>query len=88
MAKSFNLSIITPDKIAYEGKAVSLVVPAALGYLGVLADHRPLIANVVSGKITLTEESGKTLTFHYKDKGFLEVLKNNVTLLLNSANIS
>jgi F-type H+-transporting ATPase subunit epsilon len=83
MAKSFNLSIITPDKIAYEGKAVSLVVPAALGYLGVLADHRPLVSNIVNGKITLTEGSGKMLTFHCKSKGFLEVLKNNVTIILN-----
>ena len=83
MAKSFNLSIITPDKITYEGKVVSLVVPAALGYLGVLADHRPLISNMVSGKITLTEESGKILAFHCKGKGFLEVLKNNATIILN-----
>ena len=83
MAKSFNLNIIKPDKIIYEGKVISLVVPAALGYLGVLANHAPLIANLISGKIIIREESGKEVIFHSKSKGFLEVLKNNVTMILN-----
>ncbi len=85
MAKLFNLEIITPDKLIYQGEVVSLVAPAELGYLGVLADHAPLIANTVSGKITLRDRSGKSKAFVAKAGGFLRVLKNNATLILESA---
>ena len=84
MAKLFDLTIITPDEIVYEGKALSLVAPCALGYLGVLGDHAPLIANMKAGKITLKEESGKSIAFDSASNGFLQVLKNNVTIILNS----
>ena len=84
MAKLFDLTIITPDEIVYEGKALSLVAPCALGYLGVLGDHAPLIANMKAGKITLKEESGKSIAFDSASNGFLQVLKNNVTIILNN----
>lgn len=64
----------------YKGRIVSLVAPAELGYLGVLADHAPLIANIVRGKITVKEETGKSITLYSKERGFLQVLRNNVTL--------
>ncbi len=83
MPKPFNLIIISPDKIEYEGKVISAVVPAALGYLGILANHAPLAANLASGKIILQEESGERKIFYHKSKGFLEILKNNVTIILN-----
>ena len=82
MAKSFDLNIITPDEIVYEGKITSLVAPCALGYLGVLGNHAPLIANMKSGKITLKEESGKTIIFNSETKGFLQVLRNKVLIIL------
>jgi len=82
MAKLFNLSIIAPDKTIYEGKVSSLVVPAKLGYLGVLADHAPIIASLTSGRITLREDSLAPKVFHHHGGGFLEVSKNNATVLL------
>jgi F-type H+-transporting ATPase subunit epsilon len=85
MAKIFNLEIIAPGKLIYKGEVVSLVVPAELGYLGVLADHAPLIANIVRGKITLRDTSENRMTFDTKTRGFLQVLKNDVTLILEDA---
>lgn len=83
MAKVFRLCVITPTETLYEGNVVSLVVPAALGFLGVLADHAPLIASLVGGKITFREESGDTQVLRHNGKGFLEVLENNVNVILN-----
>ena len=83
MAKLFNLSIITPAKTIYEGRISSLTVNAKLGYLGVLADHAPIIAGLASGKIVLREDSLPPKVFHYKSGGFLEVFKNNATVLLD-----
>ena len=83
MAKSFDISIATPTKVLYEGSIESLVAPSAFGYLGVLADHAPLASKLTSGRIIMRERSGKTLILDCEGKGFLEVLKNTVTILLN-----
>lgn len=82
MAKKFKLSIVTPERIIYEGSAVSLIVPAALGYLGVLANHAPLVASLRSGKIIFRNETEKSQTFNYQGAGIIEVLENNVNILL------
>ena len=82
MDKTFQVGIYSSDKIIYEGQAVSLVVPCQSGYLGILADHSPLAAKLVSGKITLRLPGGKTNAIDSALGGFLEVLKNKVTLLL------
>ena len=88
MAKLFNLSIITSDKTLYEGRVSSLIAPSKLGYLGVLADHAPLIATLASGKITLREDSNEQKVFDSKGGGLLEIMKNNVTILLISLPIA
>ena len=84
MAKSFNIKIITPAKMVYEGDIVSLIAPSELGYVGILADHAPFIASLVKGKIILREASDKTTTFNLQETGFMEVLKNNVTIFLKN----
>ncbi|MFA5146439.1 MAG: F0F1 ATP synthase subunit epsilon [Candidatus Omnitrophota bacterium] len=84
MVKAFDLSIMTPDKMIYEGKTVSLVVPSESGYIGVLANHAPLVTNLSAGTITVRSDSGVRLSFRAPDKGFLEVLKNNATIFLNT----
>ncbi len=82
--KTFKVSVITPQRIVYEGQASSLIAPAELGYLGVLADHAPLIANLVPGKITIRGPSDRTKIFNSAGKGIIEVLENNVSLLIDS----
>ena len=84
MGKLFQVNILTPEKKVFAGEVTSLVVPAALGYLGILADHAPLIANLTAGKIIFKKEAGTQAVIYNKGKGFLEVLKNKVTLLLDS----
>lgn len=83
MGKNFNLTIVTPEKIAYQGAAMSLVAPCENGYLGVLADHAPLAANTKDGKITIKEPSGAKVSFLCRGTGFLEVLKNNVSIVVD-----
>ncbi len=84
MKKNFHVSMLTEDRTVYEGEAVSLVVPAELGLLGVLADHAPLVAHLVPGKIVLEKDgSAQPLVFYSEGKGFLEVSKNKATLLLD-----
>ncbi len=83
MTHTFTLNIVTPSKVIHEGQSSSLVAPSELGYLGVLVDHAPLVTNVVSGRITTRDPSGKNIQWDYQGTGFLEVLNNTVTLLLD-----
>ena len=80
--KSFHLEIITPDEQVYSGRVTSLVAPCAEGYLGVLKDHAPLLALAVDGKITFRKDTGETTVLNNKSTGFLEVNKNQVSLIL------
>ena len=82
MAKTFQVGIYSSDKVIYEGKAVSLIAPSVLGFLGILADHAPLVAKLSSGKITIRTGQGNTSVIDSSPGGFLEVLQNQVTLLL------
>ncbi len=81
----FKINIATPEKTLYEGEISSLIAPGELGYFGVLVDHAPLIANLVPGKITIKGGDVKPTIFNCKSTGILEVLKNNVNILVDSA---
>lgn len=77
----FRIDIVSPAGLLYSAEAASLVVPAELGYLGVLTNHAPLIARLTRGKITVRENSGQQKVFACQS-GFMEVLKNSVTLIV------
>lgn len=85
MDHSFSLTIVTPEATVFDGKAVSLIAPCALGYLGVLAHHAPMVAKVVKGKITVKKGPRDEEIIQSKGGGFLEVMENNVTILLDTA---
>jgi F-type H+-transporting ATPase subunit epsilon len=82
MAKTFQVGIYSADKIIYEGPAVSLVAPSALGSLGILADHAPLVAKLLSGKITIRTLEGSRNVIDSPSGGFLQILHNQAVLLL------
>jgi F-type H+-transporting ATPase subunit epsilon len=83
MANTFRLSIFTPDTAVFSGEAVSLIVPAEGGYLGVLAHHASLIAALVSGVLTVKDAFGSSKVFQSSGTGFLEVSHNQATVLLD-----
>ncbi|MDO8535700.1 MAG: hypothetical protein Q7S30_01635 [Candidatus Omnitrophota bacterium] len=82
--KEFKLSISTPEKTIFDGKVVSLVAPAENGYLGILADHAGLIASLKYGNIIIRKNSGEAVKITLSGKGFLEVDKNEATILLTT----
>jgi len=80
----FKLSIVTPEKIVYEGEVSSLIVPGIEGYLGVLSHHAPLITALQTGKIEFKSDDGKLHIFAASG-GFIEVSNNQATLLADTA---
>jgi F-type H+-transporting ATPase subunit epsilon len=80
--KEFKVFIYAPEKTIFEGDALSLVVPAAKGYLGVLANHAPLIASLKQGKIVIRKNTQEIITIASLGRGYIEVENNTATILL------
>ncbi len=82
---TFQLSIVTPETTIFDEMVESIVVPGAKGYLGVLANHAPLITPLQPGKITIYLPGRSTEIILAVAGGFLEVAQNQATILADSA---
>jgi F-type H+-transporting ATPase subunit epsilon len=84
MPKTFKLTIATPSGWAADDEAESLTVPGIDGYLGILANHAPLMTAIGVGGLTYRDSSGYDHIFAVTD-GFLEVSNNVVTIIADAA---
>ncbi len=84
MSNLFQVDIVTPQGLTFSQEIASLIVPSELGYLGVLCNHAPLVASLAKGKIIIKDNAGNTKVFSIDGQGFIEVLKNKVSLILDS----
>ncbi|KAA8998017.1 F0F1 ATP synthase subunit epsilon [Paenibacillus spiritus] len=82
---TFLLEIVTPDHLVYSKRVNSLSVVGAEGELGILPGHVPLVTPLRVAPMTIKSEEGTTtLAVH---GGFLEVHKDKVTVLAESAEL-
>ena len=88
MAKSFKVMIVTPDKTAFEGDAVSATIPGVAGYLGIWANHAPLVGAVAPGMVTLRLDDAGNTKFLSVSSGFVEVSDNVVNLMTETCEMS
>ena len=88
-AKNFHLSIVTPDRILFDGQANYLSVPGVGGYMGILADHASLISPLKPGVYQVrTAGTSQPMVFNTKHGGLFEVERNQVSVLLEAADSS
>ena len=83
MPAAYRLEVVAPDRIAYAGDVVSVVAPGAEGYLGVLAHHAPMVAELQVGIIKVVTSGGETLHLA-AGGGFLEVMPDRTVILADS----
>ncbi len=88
MAKSFKVMIVTPDKTAYDSDAVSATIPGLAGYLGIWADHAPLVGAVSPGMVTLRLDDAGNTKFLSVGTGFVEVSDNVVNLMVETCEMA
>ncbi len=82
--KTFKLLLATPAGWVARDDAESLIVPGVVGYLGILANHAPLMTAIGVGALTYRDATGYDHTLAVTD-GFLEVSNNVVTIIADSA---
>jgi F-type H+-transporting ATPase subunit epsilon len=83
MADTFQLEIVTPEKMVVKTAAEEVQIPGKNGYLGILPGHAPLITELAVGEITYragAEQRRLAVAW-----GFAEVLPDRVTILAESA---
>ena len=78
-ADGFELSVVTPEKVAFESKAVSVVLPAHDGEMGILHNRAPLLVRLDVGSLRIETESGNETL--YIDGGFAQMVDNKLTVL-------
>ncbi len=78
------VDIVTPQRIIYSGKSESVSVPGTKGPFQVLFNHAPIISSLDIGVIKILNED-HTETIYATDGGFVEVLKNRVSIIVETA---
>jgi F-type H+-transporting ATPase subunit epsilon len=86
MAKTFSVSLVTPDGAAFEGEAAMIVVPGAAGEIGVLARHAPLIATLKAGSTRIhIGDVGQDVREYATGPGFFKVEQDRAIALVDDA---
>lgn len=54
--KKFKLEIVSPEQVELSDEVVSLIAPATEGYLGIMANHAPLVTELKVGELRICWE--------------------------------
>jgi F-type H+-transporting ATPase subunit epsilon len=84
---SLQLEIRTPERTVYEGEASSVQIPTSDGLMGVLPRHAPLLADVGSGLLSVTEAAGGAVIEMTVHHGFVEVGDNQVRVVCEAGEL-
>jgi F-type H+-transporting ATPase subunit epsilon len=82
-ARTFDLSVVTPEGAAFEGEAEMVIVPGAAGEIGVLARHAPLVAMLKAGEIRV-KSAGEWQSFA-AGPGYFKVQQDRAIALVDDA---
>ncbi len=75
-----HVEILSPEKKVFSGEAEGVQFPGTTGSFEVLNNHAPLIASLKAGKVRV--RNGKDLKYFQITGGFVEVLDNKISILI------
>lgn len=79
----YDLQIICPDRVFYEGKVSMLELNTTEGEVGIYKNHMPVTMILAPGAAAITEESGKKDAAVHS--GFIVITEDKVTVLAEAA---
>jgi F-type H+-transporting ATPase subunit epsilon len=83
VAATYNFKVLTPNRREIDERVISIVAPGEDGYLGVLANHAPLITTLRAGDLKVRFADEREAQFSI-GAGILKV-ENNVAILLTES---
>jgi F-type H+-transporting ATPase subunit epsilon len=78
------LDILTPEHKVYSGVVYGIQLPGIEGSFEVLENHAPMIASLGKGKMKIMKDKNHTELYEISS-GFVEVLNNKATVLIEGA---
>ena len=78
--KTFQVDFVTPKKIIYSDRVISISAPGVMGSFQVLYSHAPLLAAIEVGEVKVRDTEDRELYFATSG-GFVEVRENKVVML-------
>ncbi len=84
MAMTMKLNIVSAEKELFSNLAEMVIVPGAMGDLGILPQHSQLLSTLKAGEVVITEQGGNQESI-YISGGLLEVQPHLVTILSDTA---
>lgn len=82
-----NLEILTPEKKLFSGEVYGVQMPGASGSFEVLEKHAPMVSALKAGKVKVLKDKQNHLAHFEIQGGFVEVLNNRVTVLVEGASV-
>ncbi len=83
MAETFQIEVVTPEKLVLDQRAEFAEIPGKDGYIGILPGHAALLGELGEGKLTIT--SGTQTREVTVSGGYVEVRDNHVRVLADKA---
>ena len=80
-----NLEILTPEKKLFSGDVFGIQLPGVVGLFEVLDRHAPLVSALKQGRVKVLKDKSNHLAFFDIQGGFVEVINNKVTVLVEGA---
>jgi F-type H+-transporting ATPase subunit epsilon len=81
------LEILTPERKLFSGEVYGVQMPGVSGSFEVLEKHAPLVSALKAGRVkVLRDKQNHSANFDIEG-GFVEVLNNKVTVLVEGAKI-
>ena len=85
MANTFFLKIIAANRVFYQGRVRSVIIPEFDGQKEILAHHEDMVIAVDEGEMKFQEENSTEWIHAVIGIGFNQIIKNRVTLLVETA---
>lgn len=80
-----NLEILTPERKLFSGDVYGVQLPGITGLFEVLNRHAPLVSALKAGRLKVLKDKTNDYLFYDIQSGFVEVLDNKVTVLVEGA---
>jgi F-type H+-transporting ATPase subunit epsilon len=78
------LEILTPEQKIYSGDVYGVQLPGISGLFEVLDKHAPLVSALKTGTLKILKDKNSTTQYTIQS-GFVEVLNNSATVLVEGA---
>jgi len=85
MAMTMHVDVVSAEEAIFSGPATMLFAPGAMGDLGIMPRHAPLLTSIKPGEVRIVTEQGADEIVLYVSGGMLEIQPGAVTILADTA---